>query len=151
LGFGLHCQHGLDQRQQRCGLTQGAWRLGLAQLGQKLAHFAQIKRVGALMAAHGDAHRHPLHSAEQIHQHRHGRGRAVFLHGFLEQDRGAAFGDQPGLDLGHFQKGRDRLLHPHKFAHGFKPGDEIPQGPVGHGVQPSSVTDHFDGAACRMP
>ena len=39
---------------------------------QQFAHFAQIARVGALLAAHGHAHRHALHGAEQIDQHRHG-------------------------------------------------------------------------------
>ena len=53
------------------GFAEAARRLGLAQLRQQLAHFAQIQRVGALDAAHGHAHGDALDRAEQIDQHRH--------------------------------------------------------------------------------
>ena len=51
---------------------------------------------------------------------------------FSNSTAGPRFGQQPGLDLGHLQHGRDRLAHPHEAALAFEPRDEVAQGGVGH-------------------
>ena len=130
--LGLHRQDGFHQRQQFGGLAEAARRLRLAQLGQQLTDFAQVGAGGALHAAHGDAHRHPLDRAEQVDQHRHVAGGAVGLDGFFEDHRWSALGDQPGLDLGHLQHGGDGFLHPHQRAVFFQAGQEIAQRTVTH-------------------
>ncbi len=129
-----HAQHCLSQGQHVEGVLEAARRLGLAQEGEKLADLAQFLRGGAVFAVEGDAHGDALDVAEQVDQHRHGRGRAVGERHVLEQHSRTFFGQQAQLDLGHFEVGRDGRCDAHQFAGGFQPGDEVTQGCVGgHG------------------
>ena len=124
--FRLHgqrrAQHG--HQLQRFPPTTGG--LGLAQECQSFAQFPQVVRLA--FHAPGD----PLHRPEQIDQHRHGRWRAVGAHRVFEQHRGAALGQQPGLNFSHFQMGGNRLGHPHQLLRLFQPFDEIAQRRISH-------------------
>ncbi len=130
--FGAHAHDGLGQGQHVPGVLQAARRLGLAQEGQKFAHFAQFAGRGAFHPVQGHTHGHPLDRAEQVGQAGDGRGLAIGPHGVFEQDGGTALGQQAGADLGHFQDGGDGLGDPHQFTRRLQLGDEFPQGPIGH-------------------
>ena len=124
-GLGAHGHRGFEQRQLVPGVAQAARRLGLAQRGQRLADLAQLE--GLALHAPGD----PLHGAKQVGQHRHAIGRAVGAPHVLEDHRRPALGQEPGLDLGHLELGRDRRAHPHQPALGLEAGDEVAQAGVG--------------------
>ena len=118
-GGGLHRHDGLDYWQHRDGLAPAARRFGLAQEGQSFAHGAQL--FGFASDAGGDAG----DRAEQIGQDRHSGGSTVGIHCVFEQDSGAAFGQEAGLDLGHLEMRRDRFAHAHQLTPGFEVLDEV--------------------------
>ena len=115
----LHGEHGLGQRQQFEGLAPALGRLRLAQEGERLADFAQLCRRA--VHAPGDA----LDRAEEIDEDRDRRGRAIGAQRRLEQDGRPLLGEQPGLDLGHLEDGRDRFAHTHEAPLALEMGDEL--------------------------
>ena len=115
-GLGLHGHDFLDQGQHGHGVAQSPGRFGLLEEGQGLADLAQL--IGLAVHAPGD----PLDGAEQIDQHGHSGTNHI-----LEQHGGAALGDQPGLDLGHLEIGRDRLGNPHQPPVALEAGHEVSQ------------------------
>ena len=126
-GPGLHRADRVEQRQHLDRLAPAARRLGLTQEGQRLAHLAQL--AGLPVHAPGDA----LDGAEQVDQHGHIETPAVLPHHVLEEHRRPLVGDEPGLDLGHLQVGRDRRLDPMQAARALQAGDEVAQRSIGHG------------------
>jgi hypothetical protein len=68
----------------------------------------------------------PFDCAEQVDQHRVLVGLAGFAADrLLEDDRGSAFGDEAGLDLGRLQFGIDRHGDALQASGGFEAGEEL--------------------------
>ena len=117
----LHRHRGLEKRQHLHRLAPASGGVGLAKEGKLFPELAKRPRFAP--HAPGDA----LDRSEEVGQNRHFEGRTVRLDGALENHRGAALGQQAGLDLGHFERGRDRGGNPNQPAFGFQPGDELAQ------------------------
>ena len=121
-----HRHHRAQERQQLERLAPAARRLGLFQKGEGAADLAQIR--GLAVHAPGD----PLDRAEEIDQDRH-RIEAAGIGDRLEQHRGPPFGQQPRLDLGHFEDRRDRGFDPRQPPAPFEAVDEVAQARIRHG------------------
>jgi len=75
---------------------------------------------------------HALDRAEQIDEDRDRRDRAVGLDRLFEQHGRPALGEQPRLDLGHFEDGRNGFGNPHQPSGFFQAIEEIAQRRISH-------------------
>ena len=137
--FGPHGHDGARQRQELQGIAKALGRHGLAQKRQDFTDLAQFPGCSARFPAKRHAHGHALDRAKQINQAGHVRGLTIGHGDILEQDGRPALGQEPRLDLGHFQHGRDRLGYAHQLACGFQLGNEIPQTAIGHAQIPITL------------
>ncbi len=114
-----HVEHLLEHRQFLPGVAQSLGRLGLLEVGEQFAHFAQ-RGLPVSVGAHPQGH--PLRRAEQVGQHRH---LAAFR--FLEQQRRPTGTQHAVGDLGHLQFRIDRHGNALQFALRGKAVDEFAQ------------------------
>ena len=91
-------------------------------MAEKSQRFAELAEIGWFaIHATSDA----LDGAKQIGKDGDFAGSAVGAQRIFEQDGRPALGQQPGLDLGHFEHGRDRLGDAYEFAGRVERTDEV--------------------------
>ena len=140
-GLGLHRQGRFEHRPHVHRLTPSARRLRLLEEGQHVAELAQI----AGFAVH--AERNALDGAEEVDQDRHVEAPSGGPDHGLEEDGRATLGQQPGLNLGHFELGRDRFGDAHQLARLLQAFHEVSEARIGHGAAPSRRRPPIDSAA----
>jgi hypothetical protein len=129
--LGRHVEHLLQHRQLVPGVLQALGRLGLLEVGEQLADFAQRRAPVAVGDVLAHAHRHPLRGAEEVGEHGDGLRHALG-HRLLEQQGRPAGAQHTVGDLGHLEVGVDRGLDAAELATGFELGEEIAEVGVVH-------------------
>ncbi len=122
----FHRHHRLDQGKHFQSCAPAVRRLGLAEKCEQLANLAQLR----WLAIHSPCN--SFDGSEQIDQNGHLVAGSIVPDDMFEKYRRSALGEQPGLNLGHFQDRRYGFGHANQPALPFQMVDKIAKRPIGH-------------------